>query len=236
MRDPAFLFYPSDFLTGCTNLTMEERGQYISLLCIQHQTGHLSEKTIRLSVGNVSVDLLSKFQQDENGLYFNARLEKEIEKRSQFVDSRRVNGSKGGRPQKPLGLPSAKPYGKPDGKPTEKLIEDVNVNEIINIVSSYFESKYINNETKKVLLKLLESYKKEDIINSIVWAKKDDFWNTNFLSISKLNKRDKNGVKYIDVFLAKSKTISSQLNPENKTGMVFIDGQWKEKKPLLDYR
>jgi len=49
-KDPAFLFYSSDFLSGITDLTMEERGQYITLLCLQHQKGSLSEKTIRLSV------------------------------------------------------------------------------------------------------------------------------------------------------------------------------------------
>lgn len=145
MKDPAFLFYPSDFLTGCTNLTMDERGQYISLLCIQHQTGHLSEKTIRLSVGNVSVDVLSKFQQDENGLYYNERLESEIEKRSQFVDSRRVNGSKGGRPSKPLGLPSAKP----SGKATKKLPINRNEIEIKDIIEYFLANGYNEIGAKK---------------------------------------------------------------------------------------
>lgn len=145
MKDPAFLFYPSDFLTGCTNLTMEERGQYISLLCIQHQTGHLSDKTIRLSVGNVSVDVLSKFQQDENGLYFNARLEIEIEKRSQFVDSRRVNGLKGGRPSKPLGLPSDKA----NGKAKKKLPINRDEIEIKDVIEYFLSNGYTENSAKK---------------------------------------------------------------------------------------
>ena len=111
MKDPAYLFYSSDFLTGCASLTMEERGQYITLLCLEHQLGRLSEKTIRLSVGSVSVDVLAKFKQDENGLLYNERLEIEIEKRANFIDTRRNNGLKGGRPRKtqenpknPLGL------------------------------------------------------------------------------------------------------------------------------------
>ena len=145
MKDPAFLFYPSDFLTGCTNLTMEERGQYISLLCIQHQTGHLTEKTIRLSVGNVSVDVLSKFQQDENGLFFNARLEVEIEKRTQFIDSRRLNGLKGGRPIKPLGLPSAKP----SGKAKKKLPINRNEIEIKDVIEYFLSNGYTENSAKK---------------------------------------------------------------------------------------
>ena len=79
---------------------MEERGQYITMLCLQHLSGHLNEKTISLSVGSVSVDVLSKFKIDEDGLYYNERLQIEIEKRSKFTKSRTSNGLKGGRPKK----------------------------------------------------------------------------------------------------------------------------------------
>jgi hypothetical protein len=73
-KDPAFLFYSNDFLTGVSDLTMEERGQYITLLCLQHQKGALPEKTTRLAVGSVSVDVLKKFKVDEHGCIFNERL------------------------------------------------------------------------------------------------------------------------------------------------------------------
>ena len=119
-KDPAFLFYSSDFLNGVADLTMEERGQFITLLCLQHQKGTLTDKTIRLSLGSVSVDVLSKFSKDKDGNYFNERLNEEIEKRIQFTESRRNNGSKGGRPKnntKPLGLAK------------HNLMEDVNENE-----------------------------------------------------------------------------------------------------------
>jgi hypothetical protein len=100
-KDPAVLFYTSDFLSGVIDMDMDERGQYITLLCAQHQKGRLSEKTIRLLVGSVSVSVLAKFKRDENGLYFNERMEFEAQKRAQFTDSRRNNGEKGGRPRKP---------------------------------------------------------------------------------------------------------------------------------------
>ena len=54
MNDPAVLFYTSDFLTGVMDMTMEERGQYITLLCYQHQKGHIHEKTIKIVVGSCS--------------------------------------------------------------------------------------------------------------------------------------------------------------------------------------
>ena len=104
MKDPAFLFYSSDFLTGVSDLTMEERGQYITLLCMQHQKGHLSEKTCRLILGlpNLSLaqDVMKKFKKDENGLYYNERLEQEVAKRAKSTEASRLNGTLGGRPKK----------------------------------------------------------------------------------------------------------------------------------------
>ena len=205
MKDPAYLFYSSDFLTGCASLTMEERGQYITLLSLEHQLGRLSEKTIRLSVGSVSVDVLEKFKQDENGLLYNERLEIEIEKRSNFIDTRRNNGLKGGRPKmennKPIGLAN----GKPNAKANEKLIENENVIEIINSIKDLFDEKYLENNTTKVMFdKLLKTYSKDEILKATFWARNDEFWKPNFCSPLKLEKKNKEGVTYIDVFLAKS--------------------------------
>jgi hypothetical protein len=127
-KDPAFLFYSSDFLSGVTDLTMEERGQYITLLCLQHQKGELNDKTIRLTVGSVSVDVIAKFQKSGD-CYKNLRLETEILKRLEFTESRRLNGQKGGRPKA-----SGKPLAKPSGKPKKNLPEDVNENRNKGIV------------------------------------------------------------------------------------------------------
>lgn len=134
-KDPAILFYTGDFLNGCTDLTLEERGQYITLLCLQHQKGHLSEKTIRLSVGSVSVDVLKKFIQDKEGNYYNERMEEEIEKRQHFLDTRYFNGKKGGRP--------TKPNRKPNNKPTDNLPENDNRNDYENILNKVIEKNKI---------------------------------------------------------------------------------------------
>lgn len=84
-KDPAFLFYPKDFLTGCSDLTMEERGQYITMLCIQHQKGHISSKWLSINLPNASSDVLSKFVPNEEGNLINIRLDVEIEKRSKHT-------------------------------------------------------------------------------------------------------------------------------------------------------
>ena len=121
-KDPAFLFYSSDFLNGIADLTMEERGQYITLLCLQHQKGELTDKTIRLSLGLVSVDVISKFTKLKNGNFVNDRLIIEMERRKLFTESRKNNGKKGGRPKKPLGYPK------------NNLMEDENENENKDII------------------------------------------------------------------------------------------------------
>ncbi len=93
-KDPAFLFYSSDFLSGCANLTMEERGQFITAMCLQHQHGHLSERLIELNIGKMSPELSKKFLTDENSCLYNERLEDVIEKRKIFTESRRQNALK----------------------------------------------------------------------------------------------------------------------------------------------
>jgi len=94
-KDPAFLFYSSDFLTGVSDLTMEERGQFITLLCLQHQKGHLTKKVMQLQCHGIpTADVLAKFRIDENGLYYNERVEQEREKRAAHSLKQRQNALK----------------------------------------------------------------------------------------------------------------------------------------------
>lgn len=96
-KDPAVLFYPKDWLTDTAEMTDEEKGRYIDLLCIQHQNGHLSKRTIERQPEAVQ----EKFCQDSDGKYYNKRMDREKEKRKAYTESRRANGGKGGRPKKP---------------------------------------------------------------------------------------------------------------------------------------
>lgn len=80
-KDPAFLFYPSDFLTGTMFMSNEQIGIYIRLLCSQHQHGGIIDKTSFNSlVGNNDL-LRSKFIECDLGFY-NERLTGEMEKRN----------------------------------------------------------------------------------------------------------------------------------------------------------
>lgn len=90
-KDPAFLFYSSDFLTGTALMTDDQIGKYIKLLCYQHQKGHLTERDMLKICLTHDEDIFSKFEKDENGLYYNARLQQEVEKRKAYSESRRQN-------------------------------------------------------------------------------------------------------------------------------------------------
>lgn len=127
-KDPAFLFYSADFLVGVMDLTDEETGQYIKLICLQHQKGRLKKESIYRMFPNVSEFVLAKFEIDENGLYYNPRVEEEIEKRERFVESRQENGAKGGRPVLAVSPQNLKTDRFETSKPKQNLSENENEN------------------------------------------------------------------------------------------------------------
>ena len=93
MKDPAFLFC-SDFLSGTMLMSDEDVGKYIRLLCLQHQKGHLKEKDMLSICKEFNEEVFSKFKKDEEGNYFNERLDYEANKRKAYSESRRNNRKK----------------------------------------------------------------------------------------------------------------------------------------------
>ena len=139
-KDPAFLFYPSDWISGTLGMTFEEKGAYFELLMTQFNQGHMTSHMIGRMVGQLWSSIEQKFVKDENGLWYNIRLEEEKEKRKAFTESRRNN---------------IKGKNQHTEKKTKKVchkkghmtthIENVNENEIID----YFKEKGYTKETAK---------------------------------------------------------------------------------------
>ncbi len=92
-KDPAVLFYTSDFLTGTMTMSNEQKGKYITLLCLQHQKTTLTEKDMLNICGTYDKDIFSKFKQD-GGDFYNERMRIEHEKRSKYSKSRSENRKK----------------------------------------------------------------------------------------------------------------------------------------------
>lgn len=90
-KDPAFLFYTGDFSTGTQFMSDEQIGKYIRLLMAQHQHGRLSEKQVIFICKNNDPEVMCKFKKDDDGFFYNERLEKEINKRKAFSESRSKN-------------------------------------------------------------------------------------------------------------------------------------------------
>ena len=142
-KDPAFLFYSSDFLTGTMFMSDSQLGKYIKILCTQHQKGHLSEKDMLKICKRYDKDIFEKFVKDENGKYYNIRLEKEIEKRSAYSKSRANN-----RKNKINFENICFSY----VKHMENENENININNINNIL------EYINNNKLNNIINLLIEY------------------------------------------------------------------------------
>ncbi len=90
-KDPAFLFYPNDYIGGTMGWSFEEKGAYIELLMMQFNRGHMTEHMVRHTVGQLWDTIKVKFKKDPEGLYYNQRLETEKIKRSDYTASRRNN-------------------------------------------------------------------------------------------------------------------------------------------------
>lgn len=204
-KDPAFLFYSSDFLTGTMFMSDTQIGKYIKILCTQHQKGHLSEKDMLKICKRYDKDIFEKFVKDEDGKYYNIRLEKEITKRREYSKSRSDN-----RKNKISFENICFSY----VKHMENENENININDI-SYITSYINNNKLNNiinllieylnyrksirlpNTKEVINELIEFLKpydkdeQEKIIKEAIKKGWKDFY--------PLNKpEDKNNMKKID--------------------------------------
>jgi uncharacterized protein YdaU (DUF1376 family) len=152
-KDPAFLFYPGDWLGGTLGMTFEEKGAYLELLMLQFNRGHMECHMIGQTVGQIWDKIKSKFVQDENGLWFNERLEIEKNKRSLYVSSRR-NNMKGKNKY-------SKEAGHMNGQMTSHM-ENEDENEII-VKSKRVKVKFIKPTKEEVLQYFSEKGYKLDV-------------------------------------------------------------------------
>jgi hypothetical protein len=90
-KDPAVLFYTSDFISGTLTMTDEQRGKYIILLCLQHQQGLLSHEDMLNICKTYDAKIFSKFIKTPDGLYYNDRMKIESTRRKKYSESRSKN-------------------------------------------------------------------------------------------------------------------------------------------------
>lgn len=96
MKNPAVKFYPDNFL-GATSLWENNQvGAYIRILSQQIIFGHLSEKQILKIIESKELweFLKPKFVLDDNGLYYNLRMDHEINRAQGQSDKNAENAKK----------------------------------------------------------------------------------------------------------------------------------------------
>jgi hypothetical protein len=180
-KDPAVLLYTQDFLVGTITMTFEERGKYITLLCMQHQKGKLTLKDLKAVLSEEDVDIADKFPLHADGFYYNDRMQMEIENRKIRTDSSRNNGALGGRPPKTTILPNDEPkdnltethrllVGKPKNNPSgtgtgnENEIGNTDANTIVYTAAMLERiiDKFVNIDSRfkynSVMLEINEDY------------------------------------------------------------------------------
>ena len=169
MKDPAFLFYSSDFLTGTMTMDNEQVGKYIRLLCLQHQKKRLTKKDMLKICETYDKDIFDKFIQNEDG-FFNERMEEEMVKRSKYSESRRKNREGKGKKEDNI-CKSYVPH-------MENENENINVinkewyeikDQLINRKSDWFEKLAIDNNisvdiVRKLLLTFISNMEADDNI------------------------------------------------------------------------
>ena len=198
-KDPAFLFYSSDFLTGISDLTMEERGQYITILCIQHQKGRLTKKNIGIAVPNATADVMAKFKIDEKGLYYNVRLEEEANKRKEHSEKQRQRALDGWKKRKSKLDATANAT----ALPLEDENENVNIITDINII----KENYLKNSR---LVKAVLGNKDLGLNNKKMLEIKLTKFNEMLSSKNIFSESTKEYTKYFLNWVRKNKTVTSQ--------------------------
>lgn len=149
---PAVNWFFNDWQGGTMVLTRHQKGCYMDLLTAQFNHGHLSMDAIRTVLGSdfgqAWPALQKKFKTDTDGLYYNDRLEKEINKRKKYSKSQSERRS-GKSPVLPGGNGNGKGNGLEEGKGGEGEI--------------YREFAHLQISTKEVSKLLDEGYRQEAI-------------------------------------------------------------------------
>ena len=100
-KAPAFQFYADDFLAGTADMSAEEVGGYIRLLCHQWTKGGIpndEERAGRMAglIGSQSIRyILAKFSLSDDGMLRNARLEQVRQGQADYKAKQAVSGKAG---------------------------------------------------------------------------------------------------------------------------------------------
>lgn len=141
-KDPAFLFYSTDFYEGTRTMLPEERACYVDLMIYQHQRGPIPNDLKRvllycngISEATLKATLQAKFKLTDKG-WLNMKLQEVIEQRQEYSEKQSINGTIGQFWKKAKAILKDKDYtnlykslSKKDKKELYETIKDMEVSE-----------------------------------------------------------------------------------------------------------
>lgn len=212
MKDPAFLFYATDFYEGTRLMLPEERACYIDLLIYQHQNDFIPEDIRRVMMYCSGIDkatlqatLEAKFKLCSKGWY-NEKLQKVMQDRKEFSNKQSINGTVGQFWKKTKALLDSKLYAK-----LKKSFEGKTNNDVYEII------KETNIKDEAMLKAMLEAMLKHLEIED----ENEDKYNINWDSLLQ-QFNNITGKKLIVVNDKARKQIKARLN-DGYTKQHFVD-------------
>jgi hypothetical protein len=220
-KDPAFLFYDADAARDVSHMNRLERGCYFDLIQAQRKFGGYTVEQARKILGkdfDSCWDALTLILLKEDDLFYIEWVRESIENRKVFAENQRKRiqdywDKKKKKEKKELiprnngGISTDIPYENEDVIVNENVIDN-DIEELYKSVIIFFDE---NCRPKTVIQKKewidtldklvrIDNYSPEHIQDVIKRTRMDDFWRTNFLSVLKLRKKNKEGIMYFTVF------------------------------------
>ena len=221
-KDPAFLFYPNDWIGGTMGMTFEEKGAYMELLMMQFNRGHMTTHMVGQVVGQLWDKIKDKFTQDEQGMWYNRRLEEEKNKRQKFTQSRRnnISGENQHTKNKKLTTTSERSH---DQHMTTHM-EDVNVNE--NEIDYFFNSlNFIEN------WKTWKDYKKNQFKFNFKSTNSEQIAINHLIKLS--DKKEQNAIDIINQSIANGWKGFFQLKTNQNGKQIKIEPRVKKASTFI---
>ncbi len=126
-------------------MTFEQKGAYIELLMLQFNRGHMTNDMIGQTVGQLWGQIEDKFIQDDQGLWFNVRLDLEKQKRKDYTASRRNN------------ISGNNQYSKKGGHTTERMEDKDKIDNSIVITNDNIKELENNFSMKEEVGRMLKT-------------------------------------------------------------------------------
>lgn len=109
---------------------------------------------------------------------------------------------------KPETLPKENPNVPPNKNDKNERMKEI-YKFLLQKISIHFDPADISEESWLNTIRLLvenDKYTEDEILKVVEWGRNDSFWKSNFQSILKLRRKNKDGISYMKIFLEKTKS------------------------------